>query len=284
MINLTNYALNVKVDSPAFKREVYEKRLDLIDIALGWPGSATEGTMIFNNIWEYAQDSSYKVSLGKYGKEFYESGQTGNNQKNCNDMRPSVLKDGVVIDSVRGGFDDIFRLMESCLSKPNSKDLLVAFATLFYRNALLIDHRIDNIDNKHYYIYEPPRQLLDLICSSISYYEGIPMEVYIHFLDAIGFNEDVKYFTQGKLQKKTGIGRENNMKTYTHDACCLLGHTSWADFIYNLIRSYGVSPISNQEMASFFPELGIECNERRRRVRSAASTPISITQIIDQYL
>lgn len=50
MINLTNYALNVKVDSPAFKREVYEKRLDLIDIALGWPGSATEGTMIFNNI------------------------------------------------------------------------------------------------------------------------------------------------------------------------------------------------------------------------------------------
>lgn len=207
--------------------------------------------MIFNNIWEYAQDSSYKVSLGKYGKEFYESGQTGNNQKNCNDMRPSVLKDGVVIDSVRGGFDDIFRLMESCLSKPNSKDLLVAFATLFYRNALLIDHRIDNIDNKHYYIYEPPRQLLDLICSSISSYEGIPMEVYIHFLDAIGFNEDVKYFTQGKLQKKTGIGRENNMKTYTHDACCLLGHTSWADFIYKLIRSYGVSPISNQEMASF---------------------------------
>lgn len=272
-------ALNTNVDSKEFKDAVYAKRLELIDIAIQWPGETTKETMIFNNVWEYPSNSSYTVCLGKYGKEFYESGQTGNGQKNSNDMRPTVLKDGCIVDSVRGRFDDIFRLMELCHSKENGQELLKAFAILFYRNALLLDHQIV----ARHYLYEPPQSLIDVICASLPSYEGIPMEVYIHFLDAIGLNEDVKYFTQQKLQNGKGIGRENNMKTYAHDACCLLGHVSWADFIYKLIRNFGVSPISNKDMATFFPELSITYRVPRQRTRRSASTTTVIKEILDQH-
>ena len=56
-------ALNTNVDSKEFKDAVYAKRLELIDIAIQWPGETTKGTMIFNNVWEYPSNFLLKQYL-----------------------------------------------------------------------------------------------------------------------------------------------------------------------------------------------------------------------------
>ena len=276
MFTIKDFSIGRNIDDHTFRNAVYQKRIKLIDIAINWSGETTENEFIFHNIWKYPNNASYQVSLGKYGKEYYQSGSTGNNQKNCNDMKPTVLFNNTSVPTVRGRFDDIFRLMESC---GHDTDLLKAFAVLFFRNALLLDHNITNGN----YSYEPPKKLIDYICRKKNEFESIPMEVYIHFLDAIGLNEDVKYYTQGKLLLNKGIGRENNMKTYVHDICCLLGFTKWYDFIYSLMRGYGVAPISNKNMADFFPELAIEYKEPRPRASRERTENLIIKDIINEY-
>lgn len=283
-IDLTPFAINVNVDDRSFKDEVYNKRIELIEIALEWEGATPKNNMIFHNVWKYPKDTSYVVCFGKYGKEYYE-GISGVQQptndrerKNCNDMKPSVFRNGVIVDSFRARFDDIFALLEDC-GRKGMVDVVKAFAILFFRNALLLDH----CNNEGNYMYEPPQKLIDFICGNYPTYEGIPMEVYLHALDAIGFNEDVKYYTQGKLQKKTGIGRENNMKTYCYAAACVLGKENWAGFIYKLMRSYGVAPITNQMFDELCPEANISYFLSNRKTRTANSEIITVEWVVDHY-
>ncbi len=286
-IDLSNFAININVDDKDFKNSVYEKRIQLIEIALGWKGMTPKNNFIVHNVWQYPSNPSYKVSFGKYGKEYYEievaayKGKPDNEipdkvRKNCNDMMPAVFKDGVIVDSFRARFDDIFALLERC-GHNGQEDVVRALSLLFFRNSLLLDHKIED-GNYHYC---PPQELVDYICNNIPEYEGIPMEVYIHALDAIGYNEDVKYYTRGLLQKKTGVGRENNMKTYSYAAACALGYEYWAGFVYKLMRGYGVSPITNKMFATYFPEAGIEYNEGVKRGRKAKSEVIVVAETIN---
>jgi hypothetical protein len=285
---LQKFAINANVDDRAFKSDIYNKRLELINIALGWEGTTPKSHMIFHNVWKYPKDSSYVVCFGKYGKEYYEVSKQyedtsddqipDNERKNCNDMMPTVFRNGSIVDSFRGRFDDIFALLEHC-GNEGKINAVRALAILFYRNALLLDHNASNGN----YSYNPPQELIDYICSEVPEYEGIPMEVYLHALDAIGFNEDVKYFTQGKLQKKTGIGRENNMKTYSYAAACVLGYEYWAGFVYKLMRGMGVSPISSKMFGTYFPEANVEFNEGTRRPRRMNSDIISVEGIVDHF-
>lgn len=286
-IDLNKFAINKNVDDKDFKSMVYDKRIQLIEIALGWKGATPKNHFVVHNVWQYPSVPSYKVSFGKYGKEYYDienaryKGWPNHDipddaRKNCNDMMPAVFKDGVIVDSFRARFDDIFALLEDCGHK-GLGDVVRALSLLFFRNSLLLDHRIVDGD----YRYCPPQELVDYICGNIPEYEGVPMEVYIHALDAIGFNEDVKYYTRGLLQRKKGIGRENNMKTYSYAAACVLGHEHWAGFVYKLMRGYGVAPITNRMFATYFPEAKIEYNEGGKRKGKAKSDVIVVTETID---
>ena len=282
-IDLTHFAINENLDSRLFKDNVYTKRIELINIAISWEGTTPKNTFIVHNVWKYPNDPSYVVCFGKYGKEYYDfisSAHQGSdeNRKNRNDMKPSVFRNGVIVDSFRARFDDIFALLEDC-GRQGMNDVVRALAILFFRNALLLDHSF--VDGK--YKYEPPQELVDFICSNYPTYEGIPMEVYLHALDAIGFNEDVKYYTQGKLQERKGVGRENNMKTYCYAAACVLGDENWSGFIYKLMRAYGVSPITNKMFADYFPEANVTYREVQRRPRRANSEMITVVKFEDHY-
>lgn len=276
MYNLDNLVINQKIDDNEFRQKVFDKRVELIKIAEGWSGLDERGSYIFHNVWR-SNDNNYVVSLGKYGKEYYQPGTTGHGVKNCNDMRPSIIKDGQVLMSVKGGFDDIFRLMERC-KEDGKEDVLRAFAILFFRNALLLDHSI--VDGKYY--YNPDSGLIDYICSEFPSWEDVPMDVYIRFLDAIGYNEDVKYYTKGKLEKTKGIGRENNMRTYAYVICCILGYEKWSPCIYNLMKHFGVAPITNEMMGRHFPELELSYNPSVHRQRRRVNEEIQYTDVIDE--
>jgi hypothetical protein len=43
---------------------------------------------------------------------------------------------------------------------------------------------------------------------------GEPIEVFLHYLELIALNEDVKYHTLGHDVFGTGVGRYNNLMTY----------------------------------------------------------------------
>lgn len=288
MLDLRQFAINANLDDKAFKDSVYLKRIDLINIALQWEGATPNNTFIMHNVWEYPQDSTYKVCFGKYGKEYYEVSSDYKNmddedipkseRKNCNDMKPTIFRNRQIVDSFRARFDDIFKLLEDCGHR-GLTEVVKAFSILFFRNALLIDHTNDNGN----YCYNPPQELINFICTSMPEYEGVPMEVYIHALDAIGYNEDVKYFTKQLLQKKTGIGRENNMRTYSYAAACVLGDENWAGFVYKLMRGYGVAPITNEMFATCFPEANVLYNRRAPRKKRANSEMITVVKSINHY-
>ena len=67
-----------------FARLVRQKKQEMINDAISWSGKTERGTFVFHDLWE-SDDKRYKVSLGKYGKEYYldtikwKDGHQGNN-------------------------------------------------------------------------------------------------------------------------------------------------------------------------------------------------------------
>ncbi len=276
MFDLKDYALNITFNDKEFRKETYKKRLEIISIAASWKPSPIHGEHFFYDVWTYEKDTLYEVSLGKPGKEYYQK-QDGN-IKNVNDMWPVVKWNDVPNTKIRGGFNDIFRLLSQC-KKDEQKDVLRAFVVLFLRNAFLLDHEVKEISGKKYYSYNPIPKLIEFICENQPEFEDVPMEVYIHFLDAIALNEDVKYWTKGRINTPSkDFGRVNNMRTYIYCICCHLGLMEWHDYAYSLITSGGVATIPYPKIVEYFPELNVKYKPRKKE----ESIPESASGFVSQ--
>ena len=237
-----------------FARLVRQKKQEMINSAISWSGKTEKGTFDFHDIWE-SDDKRFRVSLGKYGKEFYletikwKDGHQGNNP---NDMRPTVYVDGVEKE-FDGSFDHVFNFFQT-IGKV-SEDALRILGCLMYRNALLADHVLVNDTIK----YCPSKEAINFIMSHFPTYDGISTEAYINYLEAIAWNEDVKYSTLGYDVFGQGIGRTNNMKTYAHVIAVLLGKASLSKLCSSFSRPpVGVSPIPTVTAIDAFPELNIK--------------------------
>ena len=233
-----------------FARIVRLKKREMINEAIAWNGNTQRGAFVFHDIWESA-DSNYKVSLGKFGKEYYldtikwKDGSHGNNP---NDMRPTVYVNGEAKE-FDGSFDHVFNFFQD-VSKV-SEDALRILGCLMYRNALLVDHI--KVNDK--YRYNPPQEAVQFVLDKFPTYDGISTEAYLHYLEAIAWNEDVKYKTLG-YDVYDGTGRTNNMKTYAHIIAVLLGKAPLSKLCASFSRPpVGVSPISNTTAQEAFPEL-----------------------------
>ena len=170
---------------------------------------------------------------------------------NPNDMRPTVFIDEEE-RTFDGSFDHVFNFFQD-VSKVDDETLNV-LGCLMFRNALLVDHIL--IDG--HYRYCPPQEAIALIQSRFPKYDGIPTEVYIHYLEAIAWNEDVKYSTLG-YDVNQGTGRTNNMKTYAHIIAVLLGKASLSKLCSQFSRPpVGVSAIPNVTAQIAFPFLNLE--------------------------
>lgn len=227
-----------------------EKKQCLINEAISWEGCAIQGQYREHIIWE-SQDKKYRVSLRKYGKEYYGlvKWKDGHSEHNPNDMKPSLFHNGEEINTL-ASFDDIFRFLEEIYFRnPEAARML---GCLIYRDAYLLDYQKEGRSYRYY----PPTEALDYISERIPEWEGISIEAYLRYLDIISWNEDVKYYSIGYDVMKQGIGRTNNLLTYAHLLAVLMGKAS----LFKLCGSFsrppvGVSPIPKNIAHVAFPEL-----------------------------
>ncbi len=236
-----------------FKAAVKAKKAQMIAYAKSLSGKTTKGEYDYHWLWESA-DSQYKVGVGKFGKEYYLSvinWQDGHKGNNPNDMRPVVNVKGVELE-FDSSFDHIFRFFQD-VSKIDEKALRI-LGCLMYRNAYLEDHVL--VDGK--LVYTPPQDAIDYLTKVIPMYDGISIEAYLHYMEAIAWNEDVKYDTLG-YDVHSGIGRQNNMLTYAHIISIFLGVGSIAKLCSQFSRPpVGVSAIPQSVAVEAFPWLKIE--------------------------
>lgn len=239
-------------EARTFKDKWVQKKQELIDKAIAWEGDKSNNPdkIIYHDLWQ-SPDGIYKVSLGKYGKEFYQSDikwKDGHKGNNPNDMKPCILKNDELL-GFDGSFDYIFHCFQE-IYKVSEKALQVLGGLLF-RNAYMLDHD-DSLN------YNPPKDAIRFIEQDFSEYNGIPIETFIHYLEALALNEDVKYFTIGYDLRKSGAGRLNNMLTYAHLISVLLDHASLAKLCSSFSRPpVGVAPISIKNAKETFPDLGL---------------------------
>ena len=234
----------------AFNQCVKEKKERLIQLGKDLSGSMERGTYDFHDVWQ-SEDGHYKVGVGKFGKEFYLqtiSWKNGHKGNNPNDMRPTVWVDGKEIE-FDGSFDHVFNFFQQ-VSHINTHALEI-LGCLMFRNAYLLDHD-DELK------YKPSQEAIDYINSVIPDYEGISVEAYLHYMEMIAWNEDIKYHTLG-YDVHTGIGRKNNMLTYAHIIAILLGKGSLSKLCSQFSRPpVGVSPIAQSLAKEVFTDLCFE--------------------------
>jgi hypothetical protein len=222
-----------------YRREELAIKQDLINEAISYPGTTEKGKLIFTEIWS---NGEYSVKFGKFGKEYYREGD----KRNVNDMAPTIFRNDVICE-YDASFRAIFRLSEN-LKKVGDKRSLVVLGCLFVRNAFLVDH----YKTENGYRYQIPDNALAYLNEHVGEYTGIPIEVFLMYVDAIAWQEDVKYTTRGK-SITSDIGRKNNMLTYARFIACLLNRSSYAEMLNKF--SMGVSALPKGEIASTYPEL-----------------------------
>lgn len=211
----------------------------LINEAISYPGTTPKNHFIYTKIWE---NGEYSVKFGKYGKEYYREGD----KRNVNDMSPTIFHNDEVCD-YDASFRAIFRLSENLKNDGDTKSLLI-LGCLFIRNAFLVDHH----KTEEGYRYVIPKAALEYLKENIGDHAGIPIEAFLMYVDAIAWQEDVKYTTLGKAIT-SDVGRKNNMLTYARFIACLLGRSSYAEMLNKF--SMGVSNLPKNEIPKTFPEL-----------------------------
>ncbi len=181
------------------------------------------------------------ISYPGYGKEYYRE-----EKRNVNDMVPTIFNKGEKCE-YDASFRAIFRLLEDLNKIGDTKSLLI-LGCLFVRNAFLVDH----IHTAAGYRYVIPHDALEYLKEHVNVHAGIPIEAFLIYVDAIAWQEDVKYTTLGK-PITSDVGRKNNMLTYARFVACLLGRSSYAEMLNKF--SMGVSALPKNEIATTFPEL-----------------------------
>lgn len=239
---LKSLAINHPVSHLPHKSQYRQRQLQikqsLVNEAISWPGEKEEGKYIFTKVWE---NDGYSIQFGKYGKEYYRE-----RKRNVNDMVPRIFKDGSEI-FFDASFRAVFKLVEE-QHRRNNDDVILTLACLFVRDAFLVDHK--QIGDKFRYI--PPAEAVSFLQETIGLHYEVPVEVFLHYIDAIAWQEDVKYYTLGYNQKED-IGRTNNLLTYARFCACLLKRASWAEMLNRY--SMGVSPLPKSDIHTVFPEL-----------------------------
>ena len=226
-------------DNAKYRDNELAMKQAMIDEAISFPGDTEKDSYIYTKIWS---NGEYAVKFGKFGKEYYRSGD----KLNVNDMAPTIFRNNEKC-GYDASFRAIFRLSENLKNIGDTNSLLI-LGCLFVRNAFLVDH----VDTGSGYRYVIPQGALDYLKENVRDHLEIPIEVFLMYIDAIAWQEDVKYYTRGE-RITSDIGRKNNLLTYARFIACLLGRSSFAEMLNKF--SMGVSPLPKKEIEATFPEL-----------------------------
>ena len=256
--------LNIPDLSVLQPKKVGPKRLQMVEFAKALSG----GTLVKPHDHKLWRVGNYRVGFRKPGKETAVDAETnfrdGTVAPNPDDMRPTIWKSNLVVGAP-ASFEEIFHVFERLLGN-NEDDVLQFLAGIFYIAAYLLDYEMPT---KPGVVpeYKLPLDLLKALDKPLWRVTGLPAEVYLKYLQAIAWNEDVKYNALGYDVAKKQTGRQSNQLTYTHLIAVLQGRLPLANFCYAFARSRGVAPLSGIKAAKAFPWLRSEKNPARVSVR-----------------
>jgi hypothetical protein len=154
---------------------------------------------------------------------------TGEITNNCNDMLPLILKSGERVDK-NWTFTDMFERIEKLMHSDQFG--LELIGTLLFRAAFMLDHKKNSAG---LWRYHPPGKSISILEASLSDASGIPIKVFLHFLEVLSLNEDVKVYTLGHDQFKD-YGRINTLNTFSHLISVFLGRRSLSKFAGSFAR------------------------------------------------
>ena len=225
--------------------------------AINWPTGKNQMSRIVTPL---SKINEYTIAAGKPGKEAAPdyrgciNYKTREKTNNPNDMNPMILKNNNKINK-NFTFEEMFESIEKLMRKDIfGLDLL---GCLIFRNAFMLDH-IKNKDNR--WRYAPSNDIVSLIEKRIPIISGVPAGVFLHFLDLLAINEDVKVYTLGHTEFKE-YGRVNTLLTFAHLIAVLLQRRSLAKFAGGFARPpSGMAPMPRnyKYVARIYPLLSAE--------------------------
>ena len=241
------------------------KREASIREAMAWPG----GPSIENKNWVTVySEGAYEVCLGKPGKESLWEGP----RQRVNDMTPTVFLHGQAMTMTRDGrtvpytptFMEIFASrLKTSLAGTESGEVSLVLGALLFRAAYMLDHRPPNTEKPNWH-WSPPASVVEYLRSNhpLVNENGVPMPVmvYLHMLDSLALNEDVKYSTNPvdggqTFREITDTGRTNTLKTCVN----VLSLTADMDRLPKILDGFskgrGVATITQTDAKKLFPLL-----------------------------
>ena len=146
-------------------------------------------------------------------------------------------------------FGDIY---EAYAQIRTNREKITLLISLFFRCAYMMDHKKNDDD---VYRYIPDDEITNYLLDSIPQIHNIPSDVFLHYIDAIALNEDVKYYTLGKIENfKEGTGRINNLMTQIYVMSVMIEKISIGELAAEFSR-HGVSPLSKRKVLELYPAL-----------------------------
>jgi hypothetical protein len=172
----------------------------MIKEALSWPSGTRDSQ---NRVSVDILPDGTEFLFLKPGKEVF-----NDKRPNPNDMTPQIG-----IERERYNFEDIWNYLAK-ISMVDF-DAFKAVLTLVYRNAYLVDHVREGNGVR----YRPSRDILsciDELASTVGHVLPNGLLGMMHFLNILGWNEDMKYQTESNFllfnpNHKTDIGRINTL-------------------------------------------------------------------------
>lgn len=216
------------------------RRIEMLKEAIGWPKGKNQKK---RKITEIYKSNNFVVAVGKPGKEAAPAFKrrhyiTGAITNNSNDMNPFVMKRGKKI-----GKDLTFEAMFEQVEHLMRADMfgLEILGMLIFRMAFMLDHK-KNKENR--WRYTPPKKSLAILKKRIPEVGGVPVDIFLYFLDVLALNEDVKMHTLGYENAQHDYGRINTLLTFAHLVAVLLNRRSLAKFAGAFARPpSGMAPL-----------------------------------------
>jgi len=183
-------ALTARLKLSPFART---RRAEMLKEAIVFPKGKNQKK---RKITEIYKSGNFIIAVGKPGKEaapdfkrkHYITGETTNNK---NDMNPFIMINGEKVgnDLTFGAlFEQIEHLMRADMFG------LELLGMLIFRMAFMLDHN-RNQENK--WRYAPPKGALAVLKKRLPEVGGVPVDIFLYFLDVLALNEDVKMHTLG---------------------------------------------------------------------------------------
>lgn len=233
------------------------RRLAAIEEAISWRKGASRDDKVFTEVFAHVDAHGFRwgISLGKPGKEAFQE-----KRQNVNDMLPVITRNEQQIQYGES-FSGIWNELENIARAPGGGGgyALELIARFVIASAHMVAHeelapgvwRLNNVGQLADYFSH-----VESLVSTTTFIQGnIPMRVFLALVDAIGLQEDTKYYTlNGRMNGNAG--RVNNLVTTAGVIRYLQGHEQISWLVGRLSsQPPGVLNLTQRQLREYFPPL-----------------------------